>query len=279
MEMAQPPVIGCKVHGNEVMEMAQPPVIGCKVHGNEVMEMAQPPVIGCEVHGNEVMEKAQPPVIGSKFHANEVMKMAQCWFKELGAANRFRPKVLALVSHDKRYFVGSSIAVNRFLRPLCLYHRIFQFQLKFKKAITSFQSLDNPDDKDWRSSAFARNDYTEEKAPCKNCSKMFKNLRGFITTETEGGSRTFVANCAEYCPVNQLLTGDMRASSADKPWVDADLDRFWKQCSALFDEFEDIINECDDAYELKDEEPEQLQEVYRQVKDTVDIFGLRRYSF
>lgn len=223
------------------------------------------------------MAQAQRPVIGCEVHADEVMEMAQWWFTKLADGNRFRPKVLARVSHDDRCIVGASIAVNRFLRPLCLYNRISQFQLKFKKAIISSQSLDNPDDNDWKSCAFARNDYTEEKAPCQNCSDMFKNLRGFITPETAGGSRTFVANCAEYCPVNQLLTGDVRASSADKLWVDADMERFWKQCSALFDDFEDIIDKCDEAYKSK--KPKQLRKVYNQVKHKVHIFGLRQYSF
>ena len=235
------------------------------------------PRIGSEGHENEVVEVEQCPAIGSEVHANEVMKMAQCWFTELDDANRFRPKVLARVSHDDRCFVGASIAVNRFLRPLCLYNRISQFHLKFKKAITSSESLDNPDDKDWNSSAFAGNDYKEEKAPCKNCSHMFKNLRGFITSETAGRSRTFLANCAEYCPVNQLLTGDMRASSADKLCVDTNMDSFWGQCSVLFDDFENIINKCDEA--CKSKEPEELRKVYNQVKDKVDIFGLRQYSF
>ena len=233
--------------------------------------------IGSEGHENEVVEMAQCPVIGSEVHANEVMEMAQYWFTQLDDTNRFRPKVLARVSHDDRCFVGASVAVNRFLRPLCLYNRISQFHLKFKKAITSFQSLDNPDGKDWKSSAFAGNDYTEEKAPCQNCSDMFKNLSGFTTPGTAGGSRTFLANCAEYCPVNQLLTGDMRASSADKLWVDAHMERFWEQCSDLFDDFEDIIDKCDKSLESK--KPKKLREVYNQVKHKVDIFGLRQYSF
>lgn len=234
------------------------------------------PKIGSEGHENEVVEMAQLSVIGSEVHANEVMEMAQLWFTELDDANRFRPKVLARVSHDDRCFVGASMAVNRFLRPLCLYNRISQFHLKFKKAVTSSQSLDNPDDKDWKSSAFAGNDYTEEKAPCQNCSDMFKNLSGFVTPGTAGGSRTFLANCAEYCPVNQLLTGDMRASSADKLWVDARMKRFWGQCSDLFDDFEEIIDKCDKARESK--KTKKLRKVYNQVKHKVDIFGLRQYS-
>ena len=233
--------------------------------------------IGSEGHENEVVEMAQCPIIGSEVHANEVMVMAQFWFKQLDDRNRFKPTVLARVSHDDRCLIGASMAVNRFLRPLCLYNRISQFHLKFKKAITSFQSLDNLDDKDWKFSAFAGNDYTEEKTPCKNCSHMFMNLSGFITPETAGGSRTFLANCAEYCPVNELLTGDMRASSEDKLWVDADMDRFWKQCSALFDEFDDIIDKCDKALESK--KPKKLRKVYNQVKHKVHIFGLRQYSF
>lgn len=211
--------------------------------------------IGSEGHENEVVEMAQRPVIGSEVHANKVMVMAQYWFTQLDDTNRFRPTVLARVSHDDTCLIGASMAVNRFLRPLCLYNRISQFHLKFKKAITSFQSLDNPDDKNWKFSAFARNDYTEEKAPCQNCSHS-----GFITPETAGGSRTFLANCAEYCSVNQLLTGDMRASSADKLWVDAYMDSFWKQCSALFDDFEDIIDKCYEA--SKSKTPEELRKVY-----------------
>ena len=233
--------------------------------------------IGSEGHENEVVEMAQCPVIGSEVHANEVMAMAQYWFTQLDDTNRFKPRVLARVSHDDTCLIGASMAVNRFLRPLCLYNRISQFHLKFKKAIISFQSLDNPDDKDWKFSAFAGNDYTEEKAPCQNCSDMFKNLSGFTTPGTAGGSRTFLANCAEYCPVNQLLTGDMRASSADKLLVDARMDSLWGQCSVLFDDFQDITDKCPE--DCKPKEPEELRKVYNQVKDKVDIFGLRQYSF
>ena len=112
--------------------------------------------IDSEGHENEVVEMAQCPVIGSEVHANEIIEMSQYCFTELDDANRFRPKVLGNVSHGDRCFVGASIAVNRFLRPLCLFKRISQFHLKFKKAITSFQSLDNPNDLDWKSSAFCR---------------------------------------------------------------------------------------------------------------------------
>ena len=128
--------------------------------------------------------------------------------------------------------------------------------MKFKKAKTSFQSLDNPDDWDWISSAFAGNYYTEEKAPCQNCSVLFENLRGdpdpWRTPETAGGSRTFLVNCVEYCPVNELLTGDMTASSTDKLWVDAHMDSFWNQCSVLFYHFTNIIDKCVAAYDSKE---------------------------
>ena len=105
---------------------------------------------------------------GSEDHANIVMEMAKFCFKLLDKKNRFRPKVLAKVSHDDQFFIGSSIAVNHFLRPLYLYNRITQFQWSLQKAIIFFEPLAAADSKNWESSACSA-DYETAKAPCQNC--------------------------------------------------------------------------------------------------------------
>lgn len=220
---------------------------------------------------------------GSEDHANCVMQKAQFWFNQLKHKNRFRPKVLAKVSRGSKCLVGASIAVNDFLRPLCLYNRIFQFKWNFKKAIVFSQSLYSTDEKDWKSSAFEKKEYTEEKAPCQKCVQMFENLQGFITKGNEGPARdsgklNFVGNCAEYCPVNELLTDDMGTSDEEKLRIDTTLKQFWDQCATLFSDYQSICDECVNAYVATDKKPERLEEAYRQVKHKVLILGLKKDS-
>ena len=220
---------------------------------------------------------------GSEDHANFVMKKAQFWFSQLHRKNRFRPKVLAKVSHGGKCLVGASIAVNDFLRPLCLFKRISEFKWNFKKAIVYSRSLYTTDERDWKSSAFAKKEYTEEKAPCQKCVQMFENLRGFITKGNEGPARdsgklNFVGNCAEYCPVNELLTDDMGTSHEEKRRINTTLKQFWDQCATLFSKYESICEECVNAYQATVERPERLEKAYRLVKDKVLILGLKKYS-
>lgn len=220
---------------------------------------------------------------GSEDHANSVMEKAQFWFSQLHRKNRFRPKVLAKVSHGDKCLVGASIAVNDFLRPLCLFKRISEFKWNFKKAIVHSQSLYATDEGDWKSSAFAKKEYTEEKAPCQKCVQMFENLPGFITKENAGpagdsGTLNFVGNCAEYCPVNELLTDDMGTSDEEKRTINTTLKQFWEQCATLFANYESICEECVNAYEATYERPERLEKAYGLVKDKVLILGLKKYS-
>ena len=67
---------------------------------------------------------------------------------------RFKPKVLTLVSHNGKWFVGSSVAVNHFLRPLGLYNRICDFKQSLKKAVIYYQPLETEDNLHWKSSSF-----------------------------------------------------------------------------------------------------------------------------
>ena len=220
---------------------------------------------------------------GSEDHANSVMEKAQFWFSQLRRKNRFRPKVLAKVSHGGKCLVGASIAVNDFLRPLCLCKRISKFKWNFKKAIVHSRPLYTTDEREWKSSAFAKKEYTEEKAPCQKCVQMFKNLPGFITKENAGPARdsrslNFVGNCAEYCPVNELLTDDMGTSHEEKLRIDTTLKQFWDQCTTLFSNYQSICDECVNAYQATYKKTERLEEAYRLVKQEVDILGLKKDS-
>ena len=198
------------------------------------------------------------------------MKMAKYWFKLLDKKNRFRPKVLAKVSHDDQCFIGSSIAVNHFLRPLYLYNRITQFKWSLQKAIIFFEPLAVTDSKKWESSAFCA-DYEEPKAPCLKCAKIFENLSGFINIGNLGGPKTFLANCAEFCPVNQLYLDSMDGHPELNEEMNVALRKYWNQCSILFDDFEKISNECVLAFESND--IKRLKDVYMQVIHKVHIFG------
>jgi len=160
----------------------------------------------------------------------------------------FRPKALAMVSHNDQGRVGSSIAVSPFLRPLCLLRRIEHFKLSLKKAIVSNQPLDTADNQNWSSRAF-RTGLEEEtetlqtKPPCQNCATMFSNLKGFIKRNTFPGA------CAEYCPVDQLLKDNPLSNEENKKINDA-LELNKDICKRYFTNFQEInINDWKEALE------------------------------
>lgn len=139
------------------------------------------------------------------------MSRAKVWFSTLEAKNTFKPKVLTHVSHNGKWFVGSSMAVSHFLRPLCLCKRISYFKQGLKKAVVKFQPLETEDNSDWNSSSFWFKPvgYETEKRPCQNCMVMFQNLSGFLGSRDnlreEGVGQTILAACAEYIPTNKCL--------------------------------------------------------------------------
>jgi len=218
---------------------------------------------------------------GSQRHAADVMEIAKVLFRSLGKSI-FRPKVLAQVSHAQKWFVGSSIAVSHFLRPLVLYRRIFHFNsASLKKAIISFALVDttNTQRQNWSSRAFYSSEYNKEKRPCQNCKRMFRNLVGFMTSEEQAegnseevGTSSFLAACAEYCPVDQLLEDDPGNSTEDENQVAA-FERNKERCSILFTEYDEIAKACLDAYKSKDEA--RMLQVYTEVRPKVHIFGLK----
>ena len=91
--------------------------------------------------------------------------------------NIFRPNALALVSRNKKWFeVGSSMAVSNFLRPPCLYDRIFHFKPSLKKAVILVEPLDATEGtlQGWHCFAFNNRDYKNNKDPCQNCQKILE---------------------------------------------------------------------------------------------------------
>jgi len=197
------------------------------------------------------------------------MVIAKDYFKCLSSKNIFKPKVLAKVSHKDKWSVGASVAVSEFLRPLCLYRRIANFQQSLKNAIAFNQPLATEDKQDWSSSAFAfTNREWKDKPPCQNCIMMFKSLEGFIPSSTEqGGSGTFLGACAEYCPVNRLLA-DEALSDEENIRINDELQRNRKQCTVLYLNFRDIENRCREIEAKK-------RNLSKEIRDKVHIFGIK----
>lgn len=206
------------------------------------------------------------------------MAQAQAWLKTLSSKITFKPKVLALVYHNGNFFVGSSIAVSHYLRPLYLFNRICNFKYSLKKAVVYFQPLRTQDNIDWASFAFSNAGYENHKAPCQLCKFMFQNLSGFPndndkveegTSAANCNNESFLAACAEYDPINQHL-------SEDDIWVDLALRKYHDQCAKLFQDFKNISEECRKARADKSSDVGRYSKVYNKyVKEKIHILGIK----
>lgn len=206
--------------------------------------------------------------------------------------NLFKPKVLARVSHNDQCFVGSSVAVSHFLRPLYLCERICGFKQSLKKAVVDFQPLELTDDKvHWNSSAFwfkggEKPEYESVRDPCDNCKFMFKKLPGFLGEKDnlgqEGASakpavRTFLAACGEYPPINQCL----HDAESDNEAVNGALEKFRDKCVTYWRKFRENVENCNQAYKLyqseddESEKPKILQNAYDKYVKEIHIFGIK----
>ncbi|XP_068727001.1 uncharacterized protein [Montipora capricornis] len=218
---------------------------------------------------------------GSEKHADDVLVRAKAFFSRLWKKNIFRPKVLAKVSRNGKWFVGSSIAVSPFLRPICLYNRVIKFNDRLTEAVVFDKHLELPGDqvRGWSSSAFSmQKDYAEEKPPCKNCQTLFQKLEGFIQTGRGGGEKdgdTFLGACAEYCPVDEIIKSEPEQTIAStlSDGMEIRLRRHRNKCSILHKEYMDIAGECFDAYDSKD--ASKLEAVSKKVKHKMHIFGFK----
>ena len=230
--------------------------------------------------------------LGTEDHANEVLKMAKVWLRRFltgtkGKTGRpwrniFRPRVLAKISRginkqEKTYAVGSSLAVSHFLRPLYFHDRISHFKQSLKKAVIYNEPLETraEENVNWEFKAFGGKGYEEPKEPCKTCNYMFGNLLSFV-----GESYKFQfssAQCAEYCPVNQLLPADPKTTLPGDEItqeLDTALAHFHEKCLFLFNNFGEIAQICKEASDSKD--IEKIRKAYEEhVKKRVHIFGIK----
>lgn len=230
------------------------------------------------------------PNLGSEEHADRVWQMATDLLRYLNKPlegrdrrrNRFRSKVLTKVSRrdekekKKKWSVGSSVAVSHFLRPLYLYNRIRHFKPSLKRAVILNEPLETAEtDAEWQSEAFGGEGYERSKRPCQTCYSKFGNLHCFQNGESD--QREFSsAQCAEYCPINQLLPLDQEAAPKDEitQELDAVLGQFRQRCWFLYEDFGNIAQICQEALNFGD--MRDLREAYEErVRDSVLIFGIR----
>ena len=198
------------------------------------------------------------------------MTQAKALFCRLGGNNIFQPTVLAKVSCNSDFWIGCSMAVSSFLRPLCLYNRIVNnFTRRLREAVVLDTPLDPGDqNKLWSSSAFRRNnekkDYNKPQHPCRYCQIMFQNLNGFIPANVEAGTcdTSVQGACAEYIPVNKMLMTD---DTRDCPTVQTKLEKHKEKCMDLFKNYRDIAEKCSNC--LSDDNIQLLKAVH--------IFGFK----
>ena len=180
----------------------------------------------------------------------------------------FRPKVLAEVSHNGESFVGASIRVSNFLRPLYLHKRIVDFKnASLRKAIIFHQPLETACTHEWISKAIMIND--RAKPACVICRRTFKNLKGFVPENVQGDdkNRSILGACAEYCPVDKLLHDETN----DGPEIDHRLKKNLGRCLELFKKFNAILEQCQEA--VNSENLQKIKQVHEQVHPILDIFG------
>lgn len=230
--------------------------------------------------------------LGTKDHADEVFKMAKSWIMRFlkgtkgktgrSRRNTFRPSVLAKISRginkqEKTYAVGSSLAVSHFLRPLYFHDRISHFKQSLKKAVIYNEPLETGEEENvnWEFEAFGGQGYEERKEPCKTCKYMFGKLQSFKGERDEFQFSS--AQCAEYCPVNQLLPDPKTTLPADKillQELDTALEQFRAKCSLLSENFRQIAQICKEASDSND--IDNISKAYEEhVKERVHIFGIK----
>ena len=208
--------------------------------------------------------------------------MARSFLRTLHDKNTFLPKVLAKVSREENYFIGASIAVSHFLRPIYLYSRVINRKKSLAEAIIKFRALDISPEQNWEFEAFEREtveiqkneeekkttkQYIGPKDLCQNCKMMFRG------DESGKGCRSFLGACAEYCPVDELLPDESKLKdSRDDSVIDHLLRTNLSRCSLLFKEFENIYEKCKSAVDSRN--GEEVEAVYWEVIHKLNIFGL-----
>ncbi|XP_068702689.1 uncharacterized protein [Montipora foliosa] len=216
------------------------------------------------------LEESPKAPIGSPVHADKVCTRAIKDFNTYlpGSRHLFKPKVLAKVSRDGIWRVGSSVAVSNFLRPIYLHNTIFAFKENLLKAmiLAGNDGVRDAQGSKWKAVAFAVNG---ARPPCDNCRNIFGRLEGFISS----GS-TFLGACAEYCPVNSLLPDDP-VTLLEQVMILSKEQNHKEQCTQLFQSHRDIANTCNEAYRrfVDFGQIEHLQADYENILPILRIFG------
>ena len=183
---------------------------------------------------------------------------------------------MAKAKHNNKWFVGSSISVSHYLRPLCLYNRISGFKCCLMKAIVNAEPLTVPDNQTMnrKCKAFDKKDYCTKKDPCQNCQTMLKNLEGFISKSVSAGNQTSgLGACAEYCPVNELVDDGQALPKS----VISRLKENRRRCSNLFEKFRETANKCHAAYSSVEFHADysSVEDAFSNVRANLHIFGLK----
>ena len=209
---------------------------------------------------------------GSEEHANGVFEIAKSWLGCLDPENIFLPDVLAIVEHvpSKRFFVGASIAVSDFLRPICLHNRIINLKEKLGGAVIHFCTLNDPTRHDLLFSyAFKTQSYVAltRGLPCQNCKLLFHGDR------SGRGEPTILGACAEYCAVNELLPEEITLKYSQNSLVNSKVEGNFKQCITLLKNYRDMSERCITTFENGNQN--EMETLYLQVKYLFPTFGLR----
>ncbi|XP_068718096.1 uncharacterized protein [Montipora capricornis] len=224
------------------------------------------------------LEESPEARIGSEVHADRVLTRAANAFNNYlpGSRNLFKPKVLAKVSRDGIWRVGSSVAVSNFLRPIYLHNTIFAFQENLLKAIilVGDDGVRDSQASRWEAMAFAVKRSLKVKPPCDNCRRIFRRLEGFISNGPTPSGPTFLGACAEYCPVNSLLTDDP-VTLREQILILRKEKSHREQCTQLFQRYREIADTCEEAYRryVYYGQIEHLQADYENILPTLFIFG------
>ncbi|PFX19041.1 uncharacterized protein LOC111338716 [Stylophora pistillata] len=212
---------------------------------------------------------------GSKEHARGVLEIAQFWFGQLGPGNIFLPDVLVVVEDErlKKFFVGASIAVSDFVKPISLYNRITNLKESFGNAVVHFLPLNNPDQDNWTflyafksQNSATRYDSLTSGLPCKNCRTMFKK------DLNDKGGPTCLGTCAEYCAVNELLPNEQPTLDQSQNRPAEKLEENKSRSMAILTNYKSIMNKCKTAVASGDQN--EIERVYWEVVHVLHVFGL-----
>ena len=157
-----------------------------------------------------------------------------------------------------------------------MHNTIFAFKENLLKAIIlpGDDGVRDSQASRWEAMAFAVRRSLNVKPPCDNCRRIFRRLEGFILNGPTPSGPTFLGACAEYCPVNSLLTDDP-VTLREQILILRKEKSHREQCTQLFQRYREIADTCEEAYKryVYYGQIEHLQADYENILPTLFIFG------